>query len=292
MARTIEARSAVPTPVRAAIAAVLALVLLAVAPPANAQAAHLLRGTITSDDGNPVASALVRVSGGSQPEIWIRTGADGGYTLRLPAVLSALLVRVQRIGYAPYETTIDVRDARTLVHDVRLVSRPTLLDAVQVRGDPVTVRTVPGGHGGSAAGRDAGSFAFTTADVGSFTDAALLVPGVVPVDAGASGMPGVSIGGQAPGQNRVTADGARFGGAALPAEGIKGVGVVAETYDVARGQFTGGQIAASTWWLARFRYGPAEWLWRRLTYARPLPMRAGPVPSARPAAETPAEALV
>ncbi len=26
------------------------------------------------------------------------------------------------------------------------------------------------------------------------------------------------------------------------------------------------QIAASTWWLKRFRFGPLEWLWRRLTY--------------------------
>ena len=54
-----------------------------------------------------------------------------------------------------------------------------------------------------------------------------------------------------------------------------------------------GQIAASTWWLARFRYGPAEWLWRRLTYARPLSMRAHPVsaPARPPAAETPADTL-
>jgi uncharacterized protein len=28
------------------------------------------------------------------------------------------------------------------------------------------------------------------------------------------------------------------------------------------------QMAASTWWLARFRYGPAEWGWRTLAYGR------------------------
>ena len=33
------------------------------------------------------------------------------------------------------------------------------------------------------------------------------------------------------------------------------------------------QMAASTWWLARFRYGPAEWLWRTLTYGRAPVMR-------------------
>ncbi len=32
-------------------------------------------------------------------------------------------------------------------------------------------------------------------------------------------------------------------------------------------------IVLSRWWLARFRYGPAEWLWRSLTYGSPQPMR-------------------
>ena len=33
------------------------------------------------------------------------------------------------------------------------------------------------------------------------------------------------------------------------------------------------QIPLSRWWLASFQFGPAEWLWRRLTYGVPLPMR-------------------
>lgn len=33
------------------------------------------------------------------------------------------------------------------------------------------------------------------------------------------------------------------------------------------------QVLASRWWLARFRFGPVEWLWRSLTYLRPQPMR-------------------
>lgn len=34
-----------------------------------------------------------------------------------------------------------------------------------------------------------------------------------------------------------------------------------------------GQFAVSTWWLRRFRYGPMEWLWRRLSYGQALAMR-------------------
>ena len=33
------------------------------------------------------------------------------------------------------------------------------------------------------------------------------------------------------------------------------------------------QMGFSTWWLAHFRYGPAEWVWRSLTYRRLLPLR-------------------
>jgi uncharacterized protein len=28
------------------------------------------------------------------------------------------------------------------------------------------------------------------------------------------------------------------------------------------------QVALSGWWVARFRFGPVEWLWRSLTYGR------------------------
>lgn len=35
------------------------------------------------------------------------------------------------------------------------------------------------------------------------------------------------------------------------------------------------QLVASPVWLRHFRFGPAEWLWRSLTYGRPQPMRLG-----------------
>ena len=30
------------------------------------------------------------------------------------------------------------------------------------------------------------------------------------------------------------------------------------------------QVPLSAWWLSRYRFGPVEWVWRRLTYGRPL----------------------
>ena len=35
------------------------------------------------------------------------------------------------------------------------------------------------------------------------------------------------------------------------------------------------QIAFSHWWLARFRYGPMEWLWRGFTYRQVPALRIG-----------------
>lgn len=34
------------------------------------------------------------------------------------------------------------------------------------------------------------------------------------------------------------------------------------------------QIPLCAWWLSRYRFGPIEWIWRRLTYGRPLTLRA------------------
>ena len=33
------------------------------------------------------------------------------------------------------------------------------------------------------------------------------------------------------------------------------------------------QLYLSPWWLARYRFGPLEWLWRSLTYHKKQPMR-------------------
>jgi uncharacterized protein len=36
------------------------------------------------------------------------------------------------------------------------------------------------------------------------------------------------------------------------------------------------QVAFSHWWLARYRFGPMEWLWRTLTYGKRPAMRIAP----------------
>jgi uncharacterized protein len=41
------------------------------------------------------------------------------------------------------------------------------------------------------------------------------------------------------------------------------------------------EVVLSQWWVTRYRYGPAEWLWRSLTYGRRLPLvRESALPAA------------
>lgn len=47
--------------------------------------------------------------------------------------------------------------------------------------------------------------------------------------------------------------------------------------------FLGVQIPLSHWWIGRFRFGPAEWVWRSMTYGERQPMRLpAPAPVAAP----------
>ena len=43
-----------------------------------------------------------------------------------------------------------------------------------------------------------------------------------------------------------------------------------------------GLCLVSALWLARFRFGPAEWVWRSLTYGHAQPMRRWPKAAAQP----------
>lgn len=52
--------------------------------------------------------------------------------------------------------------------------------------------------------------------------------------------------------------------------------------------FFGVQIPFSRWWIARYRFGPAEWVWRSMTYGQLQPMR---LPAPAPATVAPGAAL-
>src|SRR2546430_14799123 len=71
-------------------------------------------------------------------------------------------------------------------------------------------------------------------------------PGVVGIAETDSTRLAFSVAGQRPTANRITLDGLSFGGAMVPQDAIRSTRVVTNTYDVARGQFSGGLLASTT----------------------------------------------
>jgi uncharacterized protein len=57
-------------------------------------------------------------------------------------------------------------------------------------------------------------------------------------------------------------------------------------YVVAAALLFGAEAALSRLWLAYFRFGPLEWLWRTITYSRLQPLRRSPVSLPPAAVET------
>ncbi len=230
---------------RALLACVAAL--LAAATPGAGQAGGVLSGRVTTGANEPVADALVQLS---DPDGRVlastRSGAAGGYSLRLPGRPASFAVSASRVGFAPRREILrDVPAGTGVTRDLQLTPQATFLDPLEVTALPRRLRDTPGGAGGQGATNQTSTFQNYPVEPGSITDAALFAPGVVPLGE-AAGVPAVSIAGMGPAQNRVTLDGAAFGGAELPAEAVRSVGVVTNTYDVSRGQFTGGQISVST----------------------------------------------
>lgn len=240
------------------------LCLIFLAAPLAAQVGSttdVVRGRVTDERGEPVIGASVQVTsvetGTSRTAT---TGTDGRYTVVFPDGGGRYRVRVARLGQAP--RTVEVAraaDEDVLVANVQLGTQAVQLAGVTARAE----RPAPGRGEAGGTGRAVSSELAQRLPLENSTDPALLAtlsPGVV-ATTGAdslSGRGGFSVAGQLASQNQVTLDGASFASAlsggqlgggsplGLPQEGIRGTQVVTNTYDVARGQFSGGQVASTT----------------------------------------------
>jgi len=204
-------------------------------------AADTITGRVIGSDGTPIARAGVRLAMEVGREQAVQTDAAGGYRFVVPGGPGSYVVSASAFGYLPFTAAVERVPGTTRIgRDLRLTPRPLLLDTVKA----VSVRPA---ETPTAAERAARWSAVTSesfpVDPGSFADVAALEPGVV--RAGGDGA-GLSIAGQSPEQNGATVDGATYGGGSLPSEGVRSMGVFTNSYDVARGQFSGGQIAATT----------------------------------------------
>ena len=222
-----------------------AALLVCAAASVRAQAPGAVEGRVTGPSGEPVPSALVRLSpvGGGDARV-TRTAADGRYRIAFPAAGARFSLWVERVGYATATAAVDRGEGGVVVRDLRLTARPAQLAGIEARARRTPVVRTPTGPGSRPNGVEGSlneSYPIEPGDLGAL---AANTRGAVPT--GGEGAEAVSIGGMAPSQNRTVMDGASSSAASLPADAIRVVGVSTSGYDVSRGQFTGGQIAVAT----------------------------------------------
>ena len=210
----------------------------------------IITGTITGPGGEPVNAAQIQVTsietGISRSK---STNEKGQFTLLFPDGGGQYTVTVRRIGMAPQTALVSrVADEDRLVANFTLAAVATQLEAVVVeaarRPQPrQDERPTPGSTGRTLTGE---ALSRLPIDPGDPNAVALLAPGVVEVAGSDTTAAGFSIAGQSPEQNRVTLDGLTFESGTIPQEAVRNTRVVTSTYDVSRGQFTGGLVQTTT----------------------------------------------
>ena len=239
------------------VASLLALVAVPLSLTAQVGAStDIITGVVKSPAGVPVENAQVEAqSTETQVTRRQRTNAQGKYTILFPDGGGTYRLTVRYIGSQPTTLTVTRNgDDDRIVRNITLGQNTAqTLARVEVRGARRPTQQGPGGGppapGGSERVVDGGQAARLPVDASDPTAIASLAPGVVLTGADSSGGGGAanfSVAGQSSQSNNVTLDGLSFAAGFVPQDAIRGTRVVTNTYDVARGQFSGGQVSQTT----------------------------------------------
>ncbi len=232
----------------------LLITLLALANPARAfpqvgSTTDILMGRVSGLDSQSVSGARVEATSTETGITRTKTtGPDGRYTIVFPDGGGSYRLTVRAIGMAPVTRDIQRQgDEDRLITDFTMGRTATQLATVQVRaaarrGDP-TQRPEPGN---TERNLNPNLINRLPIDAGDLTALAALAPGVIQVPGTDTTKASFNVAGQPSNQNSITLDGLSFGAGSVPSEAVRNTRVITNTYDVARGQFTGGQVASTT----------------------------------------------
>jgi len=209
----------------------------------------VLTGTVTGPDGQPVPDANIEATSlESQVTRRARTDGHGRFTILFPDGGGQYRMTARAVGMAPRIALLArYADEDRLVWNVRLEGGTVTLDAINVTAGPQLLRAPEGPTPGST------ERALNLDQVARLpvdnTDLALLttlVPGVLTIGATDTTATAFSVAGLGTDANALTLDGLLFGTSSIPQEGLRQTRIVTSTYDVSRGQFSGGLIASTT----------------------------------------------
>jgi Carboxypeptidase regulatory-like domain len=223
--------------------------LLGLAAPVLARAqvgatTDIILGKVVNAQGAAMPGVDVRVvSTETQIGRNATTNASGRFTVVFPDGGGNYRVTAKFVGFQP--VTISVNRA---ADEDRLMANITLGGSIpQLSTVRTTARRTPRGDAGGT-GRNLSPQQVERLPIdGSDPNAlAAITPGVVGISSTDTSGSAFSVAGQRPTLNSVTVDGTTFNGSTVPQEALRSTRVITSTYDVSRGQFTGGQVASTT----------------------------------------------
>ncbi len=234
------------------LGALVLLVCLAVTGPRTASAqvgatTDIIAGTVTGPDSQPLGGATVEVTsretGGSRQ---VATDARGRFTLLFPDGGGRYELVVRYIGMAPAQLSVArQRDEDRIVANVQMGLAAITMEAVSVTARR-SGRAESVGRGATGQGLSRDEVARLPTDASDLNTVATLAPGVLAIGGGDTSTAGFSVAGQRPTANNVTLDGMSLGSGEVPQDAVRAIRVVTNSYDVARGQFSGGLVASTT----------------------------------------------
>lgn len=207
----------------------------------------IITGTVTDLNHQPVANAEVQVTSIETQVARSRTtDAKGHYTIVFPDGGGQYQLLVRMLGMSPVrQLVVRQADEDRLSANVQLTPLGVELAPIVSRARPrrATDRAPPG-----TTEKDLNPEIVDRLpiDASDFNTLATLAPGVVGLTGTDSTDAAFSVAGQRTTANDITLDGMSFGGGSVPQDAVRSTRVVTNTYDVARGQFSGGLVASTT----------------------------------------------
>ena len=208
----------------------------------------IITGTVTDQDGAPLQGATVEVmSLESRVLRSATTDVRGRYRVLFPDGGGRYQIYVRSLGYAGVRLAGQRRseDDDRIQVDAKLTGQPVEVEALMVRGNGALRAPAPT-PGSTEVVQTPDRLARLPIDASDFNAIAALAAGVVSVAGTDSSVASFSVAGQGPTGNATTLDGLGLGAASVPQDAVRGTRIVTNTYDVARGQFTGGLVSSTT----------------------------------------------
>src|SRR3989441_596135 len=230
--------------------ALVALLAALIPGPAAAQVGattDIITGKVTGPDSQPLAGAVVVATSVETRVSHQRTSdANGRFTIVFPDGGGRYELTARFLGMGAVQVNVARQaDEDRIVANIRMGLAAVPLEPVTVSARS-SARSDRTGPGGSDRNYNPEQLTRLPIDVSDVNTVATLQPGVLGIRGSDSTATAFSVAGQRPTANNITMDGMSFGSGSVPQDAVRSLRVITNSYDVARGQFSGGLVASTT----------------------------------------------